>query len=101
MRAILLLLAIVGIYGVKSYLVSRRTRETCISIALGATESDVLWLVLREGLALTLAGVAIGLLLSWAVGRLVSGMLYDVSPLDPVVFAAAPVLLTVAAMVAS
>ena len=101
MRAILLLLAIVGIYGVKSYLVSRRTRETCIRMALGATESDVLWLVLREGLALTLAGVAIGLLLSWAVGRLVSGMLYDVSPLDPVVFAAAPVLLTVAAMVAS
>jgi ABC-type antimicrobial peptide transport system permease subunit len=96
-----LVLAVVGVYGVKSYLVSRRTREIGIRMALGATASDVLWLVLREGMVLTLAGVGVGLLLSWAIGRLLSGMLYEVSPLDPVVFAVAPLVLTVSALLAS
>ena len=96
-----LLLAVVGVYGVKSYLVSRRTREIGIRMALGATASDVLWLVLREGIVLTLSGVGVGLLLSWGIGRLLSGMLYEVSPLDPVVFAVAPLVLTVSALLAS
>jgi predicted permease len=96
-----LLLAVIGVYGVKSYVVSRRTREIGIRMALGATPSGVLWLVMREGLALTLSGVAIGLLLSWAVAKGVSGMLYEVSPLDPVVFAVAPLTLIVAALLAT
>jgi predicted permease len=96
-----LLLAVVGVYGVKSYVVSRRTREIGVRMALGATASNVLWLVLREGMALTAAGVGLGLGLSWALARMLSGMLYEVSALDPVVFAVAPVLLTLSAMAAS
>jgi predicted permease len=96
-----LLLAVIGLYGVKSYLVSRRTREIGIRMALGATTNDVLWLVLREGLVLTLSGVGIGLLLSWALGRLLSGMLYEVSALDPIVFSVAPLLLIASALLAS
>ncbi len=96
-----LLLAIIGVYGVKSYVVSRRTREIGIRMALGATPSNVLWLVLREGLTLTLSGVGVGLLLAWGVARALSGMLYEVSALDPVVFVVAPVVLAASAMAAS
>jgi ABC-type antimicrobial peptide transport system permease subunit len=96
-----LLLAIIGVYGVKSYVVSRRTREIGIRMALGATPSDVLWLVLREGLTLTAAGVGVGLLLAWGVARAVSGLLYEVSALDPLVFAVAPAVLAASAMAAS
>ncbi len=96
-----LLLAIIGVYGVKSYVVSRRTREIGIRMALGATPSNVLWLVLREGLTLTLCGVGVGLLLAWGVARLLSGMLFEVSALDPVVFVVAPVILAASAMAAS
>ncbi len=96
-----LLLAIIGVYGVKSYVVSRRTREIGIRMALGATPSDVLWLVLREGLTLTIAGVGVGLLLAWGVARAVSGLLYEVSALDPLVFAVAPAVLAASAMAAS
>ena len=96
-----LLLAVIGVYGVKSYLVSRRTREIGIRMALGATEHDVLWMVLREGLALTLVGVGIGLVLSAGVAQLLSGMLYDVNAMDPLVFALAPATLVAAAVIAS
>jgi len=96
-----LLLGIVGIYGVIAYVASERTREIGIRMALGATASNVLWLVLREGVVLTLSGIGVGLLLSWAIGRLLCGMLYEVSPLDPVVFAVAPLVLMVSALLAS
>ncbi len=99
--AVALLLAIIGVYGVKSYVVSRRTREIGIRMALGATRSSVLWLVLREGLTLTLAGIGVGLLLAWGVARALSGLLYEVSALDPLVFAVAPVVLAASAMAAS
>ena len=89
-----LLLAIVGVYGLKSYVVSRRTREIGVRMALGATPASVLWLVLREGLTLTVMGVAIGPGLSWGMGQLLSGLLYDVSAVDPVVFMVAPLVLT-------
>ena len=96
-----LLLAIIGVYGVKSYVVSRRTREIGIRMALGATPSNVLWLVLREGLTLTLSGIGVGLLLAWGVARALSGMLYEVSALDPVVFVVAPAVLSASAIAAS
>jgi predicted permease len=94
-------LAVVGLYGVKSYLVAQRTREIGVRMALGAERGDVLWMVLKEGAALALTGVAIGLPLAAGLGRLLSAMLYDVKPLDPVVFASAPAVLALAALVAT
>jgi ABC-type antimicrobial peptide transport system permease subunit len=96
-----LLLAVVGVYGVKSYVVSRRTREIGIRMALGATPGNVLWLVLREGVTLTAVGIAVGLLLALGVAQALSGMLYEVSAIDPVVFVVAPAVLTAAALAAS
>jgi len=96
-----LLLAVIGIYGVKSYVVSRRTREIGIRMALGATRQDVLRLVMREGLMLTLAGLAVGTVLSYGVAQAVSGMLYQVNALDPLVFTFSPLVLGIASMVAS
>jgi predicted permease len=95
-----LFLAVVGVYGVKAYVVARRTHEIGIRMALGATGRDVLWLVLRQGLNLTLAGLGAGFLLALAAGRLLSSKLYEVSPTDPLTFTIAPLLLTAAAMLA-
>jgi predicted permease len=95
-----LLLAIVGVYGVKAYVVSRRTREIGIRMALGASARDVMWLVLREGLTLTAIGVALGMGLAALVGQALSRMLYEVGALDPLVFVVSPVLLAAAAMFA-
>jgi predicted permease len=99
--AVALLMAVVGVYGLKSYVVSRRTREIGVRMALGATPSDVLWMVMREGLVLTGAGIALGGLLSFAVAKMLSGMLYQVSAIDPIVFAVAPALMAAAALGAS
>jgi predicted permease len=99
--AVALLLAVIGIYGVKSYLVSRRTREIGIRMALGADRSDVLWLVLRESFSLTAVGLGVGLLLAWGVANALAGMLYEVSALDPLVFGGAPTVLAAAATAAS
>jgi ABC-type antimicrobial peptide transport system permease subunit len=95
-----LILAVVGVYGVKSYVVSQRTREIGIRMALGARPASVLWLVLREGVWLTAIGLAIGLPLAALAGSALSGLLYQVSPLDPVVYAVAPVILAAAAVAA-
>jgi predicted permease len=97
---IALLLAMVGIYGVKAYSVARRTREIGIRIALGAKANDVLNLILREGVRLTAVGLGVGLLLALAAGKLASGFLYDVPPLDPIAFTVAPLLLSLAALIA-
>jgi predicted permease len=99
--AVALLLAVVGVYGLKSYVVSRRTREMGIRMALGATPRDVVWLVVHEGLWLTSAGLALGILAAVGLGRIVGGLVYEVNPLDPLVFAVAPALLTVSALLAS
>jgi predicted permease len=96
-----LLLAVVGLYGVKSYLVSQRTREIGIRMALGARPADVLGMVLREGVALSAAGVALGLPLAALLGFALSRFLYDVKPLDPIVFFSAPAALALAALVAT
>jgi putative ABC transport system permease protein len=93
-------LAVVGVYGVRAYLVSRRTREIGIRVALGAAAGDVLWLVLREGIVLVAAGLAIGFLLAAGTGRLVSSLLYEVNAFDPLIFSVAPLLLAIAALLA-
>lgn len=81
-----LLLATVGLYGIIAYSVSRRTRELGVRVALGARRADVLSMIVREGLRLAAAGVAIGLLLAAAAGRVIAGLLFDVSPLDATTF---------------
>ncbi len=95
-----LLLATVGVYGLKAYDVARRTREIGIRMALGATTSDVEWLVLREGVRTTAVGLGLGLILAAGVGKLVSGLLYQVSPLDPAVLTAGAVMLGASALIA-
>jgi len=94
-------LAIVGLYGVKSYVVSRRTREFGIRQALGATPARIVQLVFREGSALTLIGLGLGLGLGALLGRVLSTVLYQVSPFDPLSLAAAAGILLAAAMVAA
>ena len=96
-----LTLAVVGLYGVKAYVVSQRTREIGVRMALGADRGDVLRMMLREGAALAGIGIAIGLPLAAGLGKLLGAMLYEVKPLDPLVFVSAPVLLAIAALVAT
>ena len=96
-----LFLAVVGLYGVKSYVVSQRTREIGLRMALGAQRGGVLWLVLRQGLVMTGAGLLFGALLSVATARLLAGLLYEVRTFDPLVFALAPMLLAGSALLAS
>jgi predicted permease len=96
-----LLLAIVGVYGVKAYSVARRTREIGIRMALGARPQGVQWMIVREGIVMLAGGVAIGLLLAAATGRLLSGMLYQVGALDPIAFSTAPLILGAATLVAT
>jgi predicted permease len=95
-----LLLAGLGTYGVISYMVIGRTREIGIRLALGADRRTVLRMVLGEGMGLTLAGAAVGLLCALAVSRVMAGVLYGVQPTDPVTFAAVAVVLGAVAMVA-
>jgi ABC-type antimicrobial peptide transport system permease subunit len=96
-----LLLAVVGLYGVKSYIVSQRTREIGIRMALGASPRDVLGMIVREGAALSAVGVALGLPLAALLGVALRSVLYDVKPLDPVVLRLGTGLLTGAALVAT
>jgi ABC-type antimicrobial peptide transport system permease subunit len=94
-------LAAVGLYGVKAYLVSLRTREIGIRMALGASHRGVLWLMVRDSLILTGVGVVIGLGLAALVATAVAGLVFRASPFDPVVFAGAVVLIIVTAAVAA
>jgi predicted permease len=95
--AIALALACFGIYAVISYSVEQRRREMGIRMALGAAPSGILGMVLREGMALTTAGIAIGIVASLGLTRYLSSLLYAVKPADPSVFAAVSIVLALAA----
>ncbi len=99
--AMALALGIIGIYGVISYAVSQRTREIGIRLALGAQKGELRWMFVRSALALTGIGVVIGLAAAAAVAQLMRSLLFGISPLDPFSFAAAPLILGVAAALAS
>jgi putative ABC transport system permease protein len=96
-----LALAVVGIYGVVSFLVAQRKQELAVRIALGASRAHVLWLVLKQGLEMATFGAVIGLLGAWATQKLTSGLLFGVSPVDPVTFAGAAFFLLAVAAIAS
>jgi len=95
-----LLLALIGIYGVVSFGVAQRIQEMGIRRALGAEQGDIVWLILRQGLGLVLAGIALGLGGAAALTRLVSAHLFQVSATDPATFAAIAVLFLIAALAA-
>ncbi len=96
-----LLLAVVGIYGVVSYTVTERTRELGVRMALGADAAATLRLVLGKSMLLVFGGTVAGLVASFAITRVIAGLLYDVSPLDPIVFVGVSCVLAAAGFVAS
>src|SRR5246500_4972584 len=98
--AIALILAVVGVYGVKAYAVACRTREIGIRMALGAHRKDVFALIMRQGAMQTVLAVSVGILLSLAAGRALAQILYDVSPSDPFALFASSLMLAVAALLA-
>jgi putative ABC transport system permease protein len=95
-----LVLSVIGVYGVISYVTGQRTHEVGIRMAIGAQRSDVLTLVLRQGLTLVAIGLAIGLAFSFAATRFLSSLLYQISSIDPATFAGVSLLLVAVAAIA-
>jgi ABC-type antimicrobial peptide transport system permease subunit len=99
--ALALGLASIGIYGVLAYSIGQRTREIGIRIALGAKAGEVSRMVLWQGMRMIVAGVAIGAGLALGLSQLLSRLIFGVSPRDPLVFVAAPMILAAVALIAS
>jgi len=97
--SIALLLSVVGLYGVMAFVVTARTREIGIRLALGATRSSTVWQVVRDAILMLTGGAALALPCMWGVGRLIDAQLYGVTSLDAPTLAAASLLLVIAAMV--
>jgi putative ABC transport system permease protein len=98
--ALALVLACVGLYGVISYAVAQRTHEIGVRMALGAQSRDVLSLVIRQGMVLTIAGLLVGIAVGLAATRVMSDMLFGVTATDAVTFVSAGVLLVIVAFLA-
>lgn len=96
-----MILAAVGIYSFVSYVVSQRTAEVGVRMALGAHARDIRWLILRESLAIALAGVVVGLLGAVALTRWLGSLLFEISPLDPLTFTMVPLLLLAVVLLSS
>ncbi|OLE59340.1 MAG: hypothetical protein AUG74_16810 [Bacteroidetes bacterium 13_1_20CM_4_60_6] len=96
-----LLLAAVGVYGLKSYVVSQRTREIGIRLALGARPADIARLLFLDGARMTMIGLAIGFPLAVILGRLLSAEFFDTDSFDPIVLTLAPLVLAAAAALAT
>src|SRR5437868_4060614 len=96
-----LVLSAIGVYGIMAYSVKRRTREMGIRMALGAQPRDVMGLVVGEGMRLSVAGLVIGLGVAFAATRLMTKLLYGVTPSDPVAFGVVALVLVAVALVAS
>jgi ABC-type antimicrobial peptide transport system permease subunit len=94
------LLAVVGLYGVMSYTVARRTREIGVRMAFGATSKHISWLVIREVIMIAAVGVAAGLPMAWWLGRFVSAQLYGVTATDPATVLMAVLMLSGVALLA-
>jgi putative ABC transport system permease protein len=95
-----LLLAVIGIYGVIAFSVAQRTREIGVRMALGAERRDVVTMVVRQGMTIAAAGIALGAVAAVALTRVIAGLLYEVTPTDPLTFAAAMSALAIAALAA-
>jgi len=98
--ALALLLASLGIYGVLAYFVTQHTSEIGVRLALGASTRNILFLVLRKGMALTLLGVVIGVAAALGLTRLMSSLLFGVKAVDPLTFVTVPLLLVGVALLA-
>ena len=96
-----LALASIGLYGVLSYAVTRRTRELGIRVAIGATAQSILWRVLREAGWILSIGIAVGLGAAWALGRIVGSLLFEITPTDAVSTTVAVLVLVVAGAIAA
>jgi predicted permease len=94
------LLAAIGLYGVMAYMVAQRTREIGIRMALGASQKNVAWLVLREIVRISIAGLGIGLVAAFAIGKLIESQLFGVKASNPLVFLTSAVLLSAVALLA-
>ena len=99
--AIALLLSVIGLYGVMSFVVTHRTREIGVRLALGATRGSAVWLVIRDALVMIGSGTAIALLAGWALARAIAGQLFGVAPVHAPTIALAIVLLAVVALAAA
>jgi putative ABC transport system permease protein len=99
--AVAMLLAATGLYGVMSYSVAQRTKEIGIRMALGARRPNVLALIVKQGMALVLMGIAVGTVLSFGMTRLISGMLFGITATDPLTFAGVAALLGAVAFLAN
>ena len=98
--ALATLLSAVGIFGVMNYSVALRTREIGLRLAVGAQPRQVLLLILKQGLLLTIAGVVLGLAAAFALTRLMSGLLFEVTAFDPATFATISLLLVIVSLLA-
>ena len=96
-----LLLACIGLYGVLAYLTGQRVPEIGVRMALGANAADVVWLVLRQSLGMIVSGVAMGMLVAFAAGRVLARLVQGIGPIEPSTFAIVIPVLMIAAVIAS